>query len=146
MSEDKKIEYVLEKYKEYFNNSNSDVCHSNKGIWFFYQYDSKNDIYESFYQFTTAKELEKIIIGEIIETINIALECTAEAIVFANNEPHKIIKVDDIPTDYDFSERVNKLAVNVKAVKQTMHLVEDAYQAILSLIQSISPNDYDNKN
>lgn len=41
MNEEEKIKNVLDKYNKYFADTNSDVCHSIKGVWFFYQYDSK---------------------------------------------------------------------------------------------------------
>lgn len=139
MNEDKKIQSVIEEYQDYLNKTNSDVCHSIKGVWFFFQYDSKNNIYECFYKFSTAEELEKIIIGEIIESINIALECTAEEIVFANRNRLQVIDVGSIPNDYDFLDRVNELAVNIQAIKKTMHLVDDVYQAMLGIMKN--PNE-----
>lgn len=135
MNEETKIQSVIEEYQDYLNKTNSDVCHSIKGVWFFFRYDSKNNIYECFYQFFTADELERIIIGEIIESINIALECTAEEIVFANGKRPQVIDVDSILINYDFADRINELAVNIQAIKKTMHLVDDAYQAMLGIMK-----------
>jgi len=141
MNEEIKIQSVIEEYQDYLNKTNSDVCHSIKGVWFFFQYDSKNNIYECFYQFFTADELERIIIGEIIESINIALECTAEEIVFANGKRPQVIDVDSIPTNYDFADRINELAVNIQAIKKTMHLVDDAYQAMLGIMKKTNEDE-----
>lgn len=135
MSEEKKIRGVLEAYKKYFEDTNSDVCHSIKDVWFFYQYDSKNDIYECFYQFTTAEELEKIIIGEMLESVNIALECTAEEIVFSNNSRVKMLAVDKIPIQYDLTDRIKEFAINIGAMHKTMYLVEEAYKIVESILK-----------
>lgn len=141
MNEETKIQSVIEEYQDYLNKTNSDVCHSIKGVWFFFRYDSKNNIYECFYQFFTADELERIIIGEIIESINIALECTAEEIVFANGKRPQVIDVDSILINYDFADRINELAVNIQAIKKTMHLVDDAYQAMLGIMKKSNEDE-----
>ena len=135
MNEEEKIKNVLDKYNKYFTDTNSDVCHSIKGVLFFYQYDSKNDIYECFYQFSTAEELEKIIMGEILEAVNIAIECTAEEIVFSNNKRLKMLDVDKIPADYDFMDRLNELAVIIEAVHKTLHLTDEAYKVVHNILK-----------
>ena len=135
MSEAKKIQAVIEEYKQYLDKTKYDVCRSNKGVWFFFEYDSKNDIYECFYRFSTAEELEQIIIGELIESINIALECMAEEIVFANRKKSQIVNVDYISDNYDFNDRINELAVNIEAIKNTIHLVNDVYEAIVVMVE-----------
>lgn len=137
MNEDEKIQSVIEQYKAYIDTSNSDICHSIKGVWFYYTYDSKNSIYESFYQFSTSEELEKIIIGEIIDTINIAIECTAEEIVYANNK-QVAVDVDIIPMKYDFSGRLKELYTNINAVNNTLYLFEEACKAVHSIVEGIN--------
>ena len=137
MNKDKKIQSVIEQYKTYIDTSNSDICHSVKGVWFYYTYDSKNSIYESFYQFSTAEELEKIITGEIIDTINIAIECTAEEIVYVNNK-QMTVDVDIIPIEYDFSDRLKELYNNINAVNNTLYLIEEACKAIHSIVEGIN--------
>lgn len=137
MNEDEKIQSVIEQYKAYIDTSNSDICHSIKGVWFYYTYDSKNSIYESFYQFSTSEELEKIIIGEIIDTINIAIEYTAEEIVYANNK-QVAVDVDIIPMKYDFSGRLKELYTNINAVNNTLYLIEEACKAVHSIVEGIN--------
>lgn len=137
MNEDEKIQSVIEQYKAYIDTSSSDICHSIKGVWFYYTYDSKNSIYESFYQFSTSEELEKIIIGEIIDTINIAIECTAEEIVYANNK-QVAVDVDIIPMKYDFSGRLKELYTNINAVNNTLYLFEEACKAVHSIVEGIN--------
>lgn len=137
MNEDEKIQSVIEQYKAYIDTSGSDICHSIKGVWFYYTYDSKNSIYKSFYQFSTSEELEKIIIGEIIDTINIAIECTAEEIVYVNNKK-VAVDVDIIPTKYDFSDRLKELYTNINAVNNTLYLIEEACKAVHSIVEGIN--------
>ena len=138
MSKKEKIERVLDKYKKYFEDTGADVCHSIKGVWFFYQYDNKNDIYECFYKFDDAEELEKIIIGEILQTVNIAIECTAEEITFCNRKNLKMIDVDKISDDYDSNDRLKALAVNVEAIHKVMHLTDKAYKLVQSILKEES--------
>lgn len=135
MNEEEKIKNVLDKYNKYFADTNSDVCHSIKEVWFFYQYDSKNDIYECFYQFSTAEELERIIMGEILEAVNVAIECTAEEIVFSNNKRLKMLDVDKISANYDFMDRLKELAVIIEAVHRTIHLTDEAYKVIKNILK-----------
>ena len=133
MTENEKIELVIEEYKEYLNNSNSDICHSIKGVWFIYLYDDVHDIYECFYEFHTADELRKIIVGEIIDNVNIAIESTAEEIVSANIKKLKMIDVDKIPENYDLQGIINDFMVNVNAIKKTMNLIENACKGVQCL-------------
>lgn len=75
-----KIMAVAEKYSDYFNEWHSDIAMGRKGPNFFYVYDDKHHYFEVFEEFTTADELEKLIIGtmaENMETFNVvALENT----------------------------------------------------------------------
>lgn len=80
MTEDEKIKKVIAKYDSFFENTDSDVGHTKKGVWFFYEYDKGHDYYTSFFRFETAEELERIIAEVLIEEFNILIEITAENI------------------------------------------------------------------
>ena len=73
-----KIMAVAEKYTDYFNEWHSDIAMGRKGPNFFYVYNDQYRYFEVFEEFTTAEELEKLIIGtmaENMETFNaVALE------------------------------------------------------------------------
>lgn len=78
MTEDEKIKEVIAKYDSFFENTVSDVGHTKKGVWFFYEYDEKHDYYTSFFRFETAEELEQIIAEVLAEEFNILIEITVE--------------------------------------------------------------------
>lgn len=58
----------------------SDVGHTKKGVWFFYEYDEEHDYYTSFFRFETAEELEQLIAEVLAEEFNTLIEITAENI------------------------------------------------------------------
>lgn len=76
----RKIMAVADKYSDYFNEWHSDIAIGRKGPNFFYVYNDKYHYFEVFEEFSTAEELERLIIGtmaENMETFNaVALENT----------------------------------------------------------------------
>ena len=80
MAEDEKIRKMIAKYQNFFSESISDVGRTEKGVWIFYEYDEENDCYNSFFRFSTAEELERIIIGIMSQEMNVLIESTAENI------------------------------------------------------------------
>lgn len=133
MTEDEKIELVIKEYRGYLDNSNYDICHSIKGVWFFYLYDNVHNIYECFYKFITADELTQIITGEIINNVNMAVECTAEEIVSANSKKCSSVNVDVTPDKYDLQDVVKEFMINIKAINHTMNLIENACKGVEAL-------------
>ena len=93
MSEDEKIQELIEKYGGYFENSNADVCHTYKGIWFFFRFDPKYKNFECFIQFETAGQLKNIILGEIVDDINTLMVDYATAKEYASHLRRKVIRV-----------------------------------------------------
>lgn len=53
-----------------------------KGMWIFFEYDAEHRHYNSFFQFSTAGELEQIIAEVLADEINILIETTTENIQF----------------------------------------------------------------
>lgn len=43
LTEDQKIRQTIDQYSSYFENSDADVGHTKKGVWFFYEYDKEHD-------------------------------------------------------------------------------------------------------
>lgn len=86
MAEDQKIKEIISQYSSYFTHSNADVGHTQKGIWFFYEYDEKHDYYNSFIRFETAKELELLIAQLAADDINVLIEAGTEDIQHALKE------------------------------------------------------------
>lgn len=93
--ENERIRQVIAKYKDYFKYSRADVGHTEKNIWFFYEYDEEHRYYDSFIRFCTAEELEKLIAGVIADDLNILLETSVE------NAYHAL-------QEFDMSEAVEK--------------------------------------
>lgn len=78
MNEDKKIENLLNEYKELFETTTADISKSYKGRRFFFYTDRVcNELY-CIKEFATADELEKKIIYELADQINMSLENTFE--------------------------------------------------------------------
>lgn len=65
LTEDEKIQKLIEQYQPYLSKTDMDICHSIKGKWYFFRYSQKHDCYEVFTEFETAKELIEIVIGEL---------------------------------------------------------------------------------
>lgn len=86
LTEDEKIRKVIEKYEGFFQSTISDVAQTKKGVWIFFEYDAEHGYYNSFFQFHTAVELEKIIAGVLAEEMNILIETTVEEILYGLEE------------------------------------------------------------
>ena len=65
LTEDQKIERLIETYRPYLSMTDMDICHSLKGKWYFFRYSEKHNTYEMYTQFETANELIEIVIGEL---------------------------------------------------------------------------------
>lgn len=78
MKEEEKINQLLKKHRHFFETTTADVAQSIKGKHMFYLVDSRNGEYYSFKTFSTADELEKIILHEIADNMNTAIEVTIE--------------------------------------------------------------------
>lgn len=78
MNEEEKINQILEQYHQYFQTTTADVAHSIKGEHIFYIVDRLNGEYYSFQIFSTAEQLEKIILYEIADNLNQAIEVGIE--------------------------------------------------------------------
>lgn len=80
MNEEQKIEKVLEQYKNYFDTTTADVTTSIKGKRFFYLTDVvSGDIYK-LEEFSTAEELERIILQDLISRTHMAISNLNEEI------------------------------------------------------------------
>ncbi len=77
MTENEKIEAAIEKYWSVFQATDADVAQTRKGAWIFFEYDERHKDYHSFFRFSTALQLERIIAGLAAEELNILIETTA---------------------------------------------------------------------
>ena len=80
MNEEQKSEKILEQYKNYFNTTTADVTTSIKGKRFFFLTDIvSGDIYK-LEEFSTAEELERIILQDLISRTHMAISNLNEEI------------------------------------------------------------------
>lgn len=79
--ETRKIMAVAEKYSDYFNEWHSDIAIGRKGPNFFYVYSDQYRYFEVFEEFSTAEELEKLIIGTMADNME-----TFNAVVLENTQ------------------------------------------------------------
>lgn len=135
MNEKAKIRMLLEEYKEFIAKTDYDVCESVKGEWFFFCYDKEHDLYHSFYKFSSAENLERIIIGEVLDSINIAVECTAEEITFAHGKGMKFVDVEVTDSEYNLVQVIEDFRISAKAINKIIHLIQEAFR----LTESINP-------
>lgn len=73
MSEYEKIQEVMKKHEEYFRNGKADIAISSKGRYFFFEFDTKYQNFETFIEFQTAEELEKIILSTVADDLDLLL-------------------------------------------------------------------------
>lgn len=98
MTEDQKIKQIIAQYGSYFKHSSADVGHTEKGVWFFYEYDKEHDYYNSFIRFTTAEELTYLIASHAADEIGTLIEVEAENVYHALQE----IEINDaLESRYD---------------------------------------------
>lgn len=136
MSEDKKIEELIKKYKEYFDNSNADVCKTIKGVWFFYRYDTKTDYFECFYRFNTADELKRIIESEIFYDMSYAIESTADNIV----SNMKSYDINNCGSDWNYREHMDILISNLEDINRLSHVFEGLSKALSDVLSDKESN------
>lgn len=111
MTENEKIEQIIQKYDSYFQNSNADVGHTSKNMWFFYDYDEAHDYYNSFIRFHSAEELEQIIIGMIADDLNLLIEIAAENTHYALRD----ININDA-VEKNYEDCIPKLLENMEVL------------------------------
>jgi len=132
MTEDDKIRKVIEKYEKFFCNTISDVAQSKKGKWLFWEYDAEYRCYDSFFQFKTAEELEKIIAQVLTEEFNNLIEVSAE------NIQRKLDKIDMnevVENSYDFS--IPKLQKNIEVLISEYQKSSARLEAIFKSLSTI---------
>lgn len=130
MSEDEKIKELIKKYKGYFENSNADVCHTYKGKWFFFRFELKYKNFECFIQFDTAEQLKNIVLGEIVNDINLLIEVAADTIA----HEYDYEDINDVASSCDYKGNVNKLSYNLEVLTKSTHMIEDVFKALSSIL------------
>lgn len=78
MKESDKIKKILKEHKKLFEMTDMDVAESMKGQWFFSRYNKKDNYYDVFVRFKTAKELADIMLNELAIDILATIDCEPE--------------------------------------------------------------------
>ncbi len=130
MSKDEKIQKLIEKYGGYFENSNADVCHTYKGIGFFFRFAPKHKNFECFIQFETAGQLKNIILGEIVDDINMLIEVAANMI--AHEYDYK--EINEMTHSGDYEKSINKLFYNLEVLTKSIHMLEGVFKALSGIL------------
>lgn len=120
MSEDKKTEEVISKYQSFFDNSDADVIKSIKEIWHFYRYNEQYKNYDCFIRFETANDLEHIIMSEVADDMNLALESVADTIFHSYGYEN----IADVTKTSDYAENIKRLVFNLSAVGECVDLFQ----------------------
>lgn len=112
MTEEQKIEQLLEEYKDFFETTTADIATSAKGRRFFFFKDRMCGDLFALAEFTTAKELEQIVLHEMAEQLNMKLDNVMEDI------SNGIKYLDVSYSRCDFSKSVSQLASSLDAIQK----------------------------
>lgn len=138
LTEDQKIRQILNQYSSYFEHSDADVGHTQKGVWFFYEYDEEHDYYNSFIRFSTAKELEQLIASLLTEDFNILIEVGAEDVHHALRK----IQINDAVGSC-YAECIPILLKNIEVLNsecqkwaEKLDVIYQSFSGVLERLQS----------
>lgn len=144
MTEDEKIKRVIARYDSFFRSTISDVGHTKKGVWFFYEYDEEHDYYNSFFRFETAEELIQIIAEVAAEDINIMLEMAAENISREINDI--TIEINDA-TESCYAPCIPNLLKNIEIFnneyKKSADRMEVIFQSLSRVLNEVEKLEAD---
>ena len=132
MTEDEKIQKVIEENEGFFQNTISDVARTKKGVWIFFEYDEEHNYYNCFFRFKTAQELEWIIAEVLADEMNILIETTAENI---HHELEDVDINDMAQSCYDIS--IPELMKNMEVLNSELQKGAQKLDAILRSIPSV---------
>lgn len=132
LTEDEKIQKVIEENEGFFQNTVSDVAQTKKGAWIFFEYDKEHNYYNCFFRFKTAQELEWIIAEVLADDMNILIETTAENI---HHELADIDINDAAQSCYDFS--IPELMKNMEVLNSELQKGTGKLDAILQSMPSV---------
>jgi hypothetical protein len=132
-----RIMAVAEKYSDYFNEWHSDIAMGRKGPNFFYVYNDQYRYFEVFEEFSTAEELEKLIIGtmaENMETFNaVALENTQK--MFENLDINE--NVGSYDPDFHIYKLLRQMEIMTGQLEHWSELVADTYRSFANVCKGM---------
>ena len=132
-----KIMAVAEKYSDYFNEWHSDIAIGRKGPNFFYVYNDQYRYFEVFEEFSTAEELEKLIIGtmaENMETFNaVALENTQK--MFENLDINE--NVGSYDPDFHIYKLLRQMEIMTGQLEHWAEMVSATYRSLANVCKGM---------
>lgn len=133
MLEREKVQAVIEKYRELFEGEDGmDVAISVKGEFFFYSFSREYDYYEHFVKFHTAEELERLIIGNMVNDANCILEPLADELEMqSRNVQEAMMK------GLDFTEEVVKMSMHLESLEKVFTENNDVLRILLRGMKSV---------
>lgn len=139
--ENERIRQVITKYDGYFKHSRADVGHTEKNIWFFYEYDEEHSYYDSFIRFRTAKDLERLIAGLIADDLNVLIETAVENADCALQE---FDMNEAVEKDYDacIPELLRNMEVLNRECQNNMGKLEVIFKALSGILTGLQTDHY----
>ena len=132
-----RIMAVAEKYSDYWNEWHSDIAMGRKGPNFFYVYNDQYRYFEVFEEFSTAEELEKLIIGtmaENMETFNaVALENTQK--MFENLDINE--NVGSYDPDFHIYKLLRQMEIMTGQLEHWSELVAGTYRSFANVCKDM---------
>ncbi|MDE6253975.1 MAG: hypothetical protein K2M78_15300 [Lachnospiraceae bacterium] len=130
MTEEMKIQKITKKYNNFFQTSSADIASTMKGSRFFYLLDEISGEFSSYIKFDTAEELEQIILHEMVDDLNFALEVGLE------NLNEEINDKNFSYTDCKFGNTINHLANSIEAIHTELNKWDSKLQNSLDGIST----------
>ena len=133
MSEKEKVLQVIEKYKEFFDGEDGiDVAISAKGEFFFYSYAKEFTYFYYFIKFHTAEELERIIIGNMVNGVNSIVEPLIDELEMQTRQ------IDSLDTEaYDFRDEVMKLSEHLASVERVLTKNNEVFRILFRGLKNV---------
>lgn len=133
MSEKEKVLQVIEKYKEFFDGEDGiDVAISAKGEFFFYSYAKEFTYFDYFIKFHTAEELERIIIGNMVNDVNCIVEPLIDELEMQTRQ------IDSLDTEaYDFRDEVMKLSEHLASVERVLTKNNEVFRILFRGLKNV---------
>lgn len=126
MTEEKKIQEIILKYEDFIQSSCADITTSIKGKRFFYMTDEKSGELYSVLGFNTAEELEQIILHELADGMNLAIEVGLENL-------NKVINERQVSYGYcEYGNAINHLADSLEIVQKEFNAWSKKIQTSLN--------------
>lgn len=132
-----KIMAVAEKYSDYFNEWHSDIAIGRKGPNFFYVYNDQYRYFEVFEEFSTAEELERLIIGTMAENMEVfnavALESTQK--MFDDLDINE--SVGSYDPDFHIYKLLRQMEIMTGQLEHWSELVAGTYRSFANVCKDL---------